>query len=70
MSQEQMDRKSALQWVYSATAGWVSHQPRCGCEPTRQLSPGAALMLVLLLSLGLWVMIWAALSLLASYRLG
>ena len=58
-----MDRKTALQW-------WGRHGPsasrRSECDPVLTLSRGETLILVLMLSLGLWALIWGALSLLAA----
>jgi len=71
--EDQLDRKAAFQRVWSFAFCRVSHEPSSsaisGSEPTHRLSPGEALTLVLLLSLGLWVLIWAAVSLLAVYGL-
>ncbi len=70
---KQMDRNTALQWVCSAAAGWPRDEPSrrsaASVKPTRRLSRGGALRFVVLLSLGLWALIWAALSLLAAYGL-
>lgn len=67
-----MDRKTTLQWVYPASSGKVRHGPspsRSECEPTLPLSRGETLILVLLLSLGLWALIWAGVSILGAYGL-
>jgi hypothetical protein len=61
-----LDRKAAFQRVWSFASCRVSDEPSSstysGSEPTRRLSPGEALTLVLLLSLGLWVLIWVAVA--------
>jgi hypothetical protein len=55
--EEQMDRETTLQWVGSAAAFRVLHEPPpspragSGCEPIRQLSRGEALISAVLLSL-------------------
>jgi hypothetical protein len=71
--EEQLDRKAAFQRVWSFASCRGSHEPSSsaysGREPALRLSPGEALTLVLLFSLGLWVLIWAAVSLLAVYGL-
>jgi hypothetical protein len=68
--EEQIDRKTTLQWVGSASFR-ILHEPSpsprsgSGCEPIRPLSRGEALVSAMLLSLGLWALIWGAISLLA-----
>ena len=68
-----MDRKITLQWIYPAASGKVRHGPspssRSECESSLQLSRGETLILVLLLSLGLWALIWAGVSILGAYGL-
>ena len=64
-----MDRNTALHRVCSAASCRVRHPPplpflRSECSSTLQLSRGEALILVSLLSLGLWALIWTAVSLL------
>ena len=65
--EDQMDRKTALQWVCPSASWRGRHGPssssRSEDEPTPWLSRGEALTLVLLLSLGLWALIWGAVSL-------
>ena len=65
-----MDRKTTLRWVYSIASGRVRHgqspSSRLECQSTLQLSRGETLVFVLLLSLGLWALIWAAVSLLGA----
>jgi len=72
--EEQLDRKTAFQRVCSFASCRVSQESSSpsaysGSKPTLRLSPGEALTLVLLFSLGLWALIWAAVSLLAVYGL-
>jgi hypothetical protein len=60
-------RSSPSQWLSSA-APWRVWQGRSLSsdsqgDPTLRLSRGETLILVLLLSLGLWALIWGALSL-------
>ena len=66
--EEQMDTKTALQRVGSAPSSISQHPPspfrRMECGLMLQLGRGEALTLVLVLSLGLWALIWAAVSLL------
>jgi hypothetical protein len=68
-----MDRNTGSECSRSTNSCSVRHAPsssgRMGWGRTLQLSRGEALILVLLLSLGLWAAIWAALSLLAAYGL-
>jgi hypothetical protein len=55
-----MDRKTALQWVCPSARVGGRHGPSTSAPwPSR----GEALTLVLLLSLGLWALIWGAVSL-------
>jgi hypothetical protein len=65
-----MERKAALQRVCSAASGGVAHGtspfPPSGCEPARGFDRGETLVFVLLLSFGLWALIWGAVSLLAA----
>ena len=51
-------------------AGFDTRSPSSGseCDPTLQQG-GGILTLVLLLSLGLWALIWGAVSLLAAYEM-
>ena len=63
-----MESEIALQRAGSAASSGI-RQPASpsgdiGCRPIPQLSPGEALILVLVLSLGLWALFWAAVSLL------
>ena len=65
-----MDSKRSSQWLSSA-AFWRIWQGRSLSsnsqgDPILQLSRGETLTLVLLLSLGLWALIWGAVSLLAA----
>jgi len=64
-----MDRNPGSECAGSTDSCAVGHRPssfrQMGCRATVQVSGGEALILVLLLSLGLWALIWAALSLLA-----
>jgi hypothetical protein len=66
----QMDRKSTWQRVSSAASGKVRHEasPSLRSEPdaTLRLSRGETLILVLLLSLGLWALIWGGVSVLGA----
>ena len=68
-----MDRKSVSQWVYSAASRRVRQESspaaRAECDLTLRLSRGETLVLVLLVSLGLWALIWGAVSLLAACEL-
>ncbi len=63
-----MDTKTALQRVCSAPSSINQRPPspsrRMGSGLILQLGQGEALTLVLVLSLGLWALIWAAVSLL------
>jgi hypothetical protein len=65
-----MDRKSASQWVHRAAFCEVRHEPspssRAESDPTLRLNRGETLIFVLLLSLGLWALIWGAVSVLAA----
>jgi hypothetical protein len=65
---EQMDTKTALQRVGSAGVGHL-HRSLSLRGPTIELNRAETLILVSLLSLGLWALIWAVVSLLASYAL-
>jgi hypothetical protein len=64
-----MDGMTALRCVCSEASYRVLHEPRpsprsgSGCEPTHRLSLREALIPVLLLSLGLWALTWAAIFL-------
>ena len=67
-----MDRKTTLQWVDDpAASGRLGHRPassaRLERDPALRLSRGDTLILVLLLSLGLWALIWAGVSLVGAY---
>jgi hypothetical protein len=68
-----MESKAALQQVRSAAscgaADGPSPFPRSECEPARSFGGGETLVLVVLLSFGLWALIWAAVSLLGVYGL-
>jgi hypothetical protein len=59
-----MDSKTTSQWVYPVASCAVRHGPlpssTAVCDPTSRLNRGETLILVLSLSLGLWVLIWAA----------
>jgi hypothetical protein len=67
-----MDRETTLQWVCPAASFRVRHEPSPSpwsgseCEPTRWAERGEALISAVLLSLGLWALVWAAISLLAA----
>ena len=65
---EQMNRNTS-QWACPAGSCGIRHgalpSRRSDGEPTLTLSRGETLILVLLLSLGLWGLIWGAVSLLA-----
>jgi hypothetical protein len=71
--EDPMGRKTALHWWDCSFAWWwgggkrhgPSHSPRSDGEPTHLPTRGGPI-LVLLLSLGLWALIWAAFSLLAA----
>jgi hypothetical protein len=64
-----MDGGPRLECARFTNSCAVRHRPssirQTGCGATLQLSRGEALILVLFLSLGLWAVIWGALSLLA-----
>jgi hypothetical protein len=68
-----MDRKTTSQWIYPVASSSVRHRPLLSsgseCEPTLRLSRRETLMLVLSLSLGLWALIWAAVSMLGVFGL-
>jgi hypothetical protein len=68
-----MDRKGAPHWVCSIVSGGArrvtSPSLRSETGATLRLSRGEMLILVLLLSLGLWALIWGAISLLAAFGL-
>ena len=70
--EEQTDRKSTplLVLLSRFCAGFDTRSPSSGseCDPTLQQG-GGILTLVLLLSLGLWALIWGAVSLLAAYEM-
>jgi hypothetical protein len=63
--------KAALQRVGSAASErmWLgpSLSLRSRCAPTHLLNRGDTLVLVLLLSLGLWAIIWTGVLLLGAY---
>jgi hypothetical protein len=63
--------KAASQHVCSATPDRMWHGPppslRSPCAPTHQLNRGDTLILVLLLSLGLWALIWTGVLLFGAY---
>jgi len=65
-----MDRDIGSQQICSVPTRMMQHPPSSSsqivCGPTLELSRGEALILVLLLSLGLWAALWGALSLLAQ----
>jgi len=65
-----MDRKSTWLWVSSPLPAWfgTSRPPHCARNPTQtlRLGRGDTLILVLLLSPGLWALIWGAVSVLAA----
>jgi hypothetical protein len=62
-----MDSKTTSQWVYPVASCAVRHGPLPSstpeCDPTPRLNRGETLLLVLLLSLGVWALIWAGISL-------
>jgi hypothetical protein len=64
-----MDGSPGSECASSANSCAVGNGPtsfrQTGCGATLQVSRGEALILVLLLSLGLWALTWGALSLLA-----
>ena len=68
-----MDSKCMSQWAYSAASCKVrngpSPSPRLERDAALQLNRGETLILVLLLSLGLWALIWGVVSLLAACEL-
>jgi hypothetical protein len=68
-----MDRKTTSQWIHPVDSSSVGHRPLPSsgleCEPTLRLSRGETLILVLSLSLGLWALIWAAVSILGAFEL-
>jgi nitrate reductase NapE component len=68
-----MGRRSTSQWVYPVASCSVRHGPlpSCDaeCEPARGFGRGETLVLVLLLSFGLWALIWAGVSVLGAYGL-
>jgi hypothetical protein len=65
-----MDRKRSSQWLSSAAPWRVWHGRSLSSDsqgdPTLRLSRGETLVLVLLVSLGLWALIWGAVSVLAA----
>ena len=65
-----MDRKSLSQWVHAAAPGKIRHRPSSSshseCDASLRLSRGETLLFVSLLSLGLWALIWAVVSLLPA----
>jgi len=64
-----MDGSPGSECARSTNSYAAGHEPssfrQMGCGATLQVSRGEALILVLLLSLGLWALTWGALSLLA-----
>ena len=68
---EQMDRKAASQRVCSPACAGIWERPspalHLRCAPIHELNRGKTLILVLLLSLGLWALLWAGVSLLGVY---
>jgi hypothetical protein len=68
-----MDRKTTSQWIYPVASSLVRRRPlpssAAECEPTLRLSRGETLILILFLSLGLWALIWAGVSVLGVYGL-
>jgi hypothetical protein len=66
-----MDRKTTSQWVCPVASSSVRRRPLPSsgseCEPALPLSAGETLILVLFLSLGLWALIWAGISVLGAY---
>jgi nitrate reductase NapE component len=68
-----MQRKAALRRVCSAAScgsgDGPSPFPRSECEPARGFGRGETLVFVLLLSFGLWALIWGAVSLVGAYGL-
>jgi hypothetical protein len=68
-----MERKAALQRVCPAASSGAAHGPspflRPECEPARAFGRGETLVFVLLLSFGLWALIWGAVSVLGAYGL-
>jgi hypothetical protein len=70
--EEQMDNsKAALQRAGSAASDHMWHGPSLSlgsrCAPTHQQNRGDTLIFVLLLSLGLWAIIWAGVLLFGAY---
>jgi len=67
-----MDRTTTSQPVYSAASRRARHEasrsPGSEYDPTL-LSRGETLILVVLLSLGLWALVWGTVSLLVAYEL-
>jgi hypothetical protein len=65
-----MGRKTTSKWDFSSAFWGPPHDPSpspgSGYEPTPWPSRGEAPVLVLLLSLGLWALIWAVVSLSAT----
>jgi len=70
VGERQMDRKSASQSIYRvAFCGGrdeLSPSSRAESDPTLRLNRGETPIFVLLLSLGLWALIWGVVSLLAA----
>jgi len=67
-----MDRKCASRWVYSIASGKARRVTSSSLHSETgalRFSRGETLILVLLLSLGLWALIWGAISLLAAFGL-
>jgi hypothetical protein len=65
-----MDGKTALRRlcpsVPSLKSCWVSLCAYSECRPTRALNRGKTLIFTLLLSFGLWALIWLAVTLLVA----
>jgi hypothetical protein len=63
---EDMGRRSTSQWVYPVASCSVRRSPLPCSDPegerTLRPGPGETLVLVLLLSLGLWALIWVGVS--------
>ena len=71
--EEQMGRNTASQWVCSVNSSGArqrsSPHSRKEGDPPHRPSRGEMLILVLFLSLGLWALIWAGVSVLGAYGL-
>ena len=65
-----MDRKTTVQWIYPVASSSVRRRPLSSSsserEPTLRLGRRETLIMVLLLSLGLWALIWAGISVLGA----